>query len=92
MHSVQNMCQGTRDDAQYLTKALDGEKSGQDIFIQLVYEELGKGYSLLEALIITSINPKYDDRLFVEFKRKLQVQYKLCTSNCYELQKKKKTI
>ena len=32
---------------------------------------LDTGKSLSEALILTSINPKYDDRLFIE----LQVQY-----------------
>ena len=34
------------------------------------------GYSLSEAFIFSSINPKYDNRLFVE----LQVQYKKTTS------------
>ena len=34
------------------------------------------GYSLSEALILASINPKYDNRLFVE----LRVQYKKTTS------------
>ena len=46
------------------------------------------GKSLSEALILASINAKYEDRLFVEFsRRKLQVQYSLCTSNYYECQR-----
>ena len=46
------------------------------------------GYSLSEVLIFTSINPKYDNRLFID----LQVQYKKTTSsvilhtlNCYNV-------
>jgi hypothetical protein len=45
------------------------------------FEKLFTGYSLSEALILASINPKYDRRLIVE----LQVQYMLCTSNCFFL-------
>ena len=37
------------------------------------------GYSLSEALNLTSMNQKYVDRLLVE----LQVQYMFCTSNCF---------
>ena len=41
-------------------------------------EEMHTGYSLSEALILASINPKYDNRLFIE----LQVQYmKIPSSN-----------
>ena len=39
------------------------------------------GYFFSEALIFASINPKYDNRLFI----KLQVQYKK-TTNCSECQ------
>ena len=51
------------------------------------------GKSLSEALILESINPKYDDRLFID----LQLQYKKNTSsehvvykNCFECQNKNK--
>ena len=37
------------------------------------------GYSLSESLILASINPKYDEKLFVE----LQFQYKKTTSSAY---------
>ena len=39
------------------------------------------GYSLSEALIHVSINPKYDNRLFVE----LPVQYKKTTSSVHQI-------
>ena len=39
------------------------------------------GYYLSETLILSSINPKYDDRLFVE----LHVQYKKTTSSKYAM-------
>ena len=35
-------------------------------------DNFNTGYSLSESLIFASINPKYDNRLFIE----LQVQYK----------------
>jgi hypothetical protein len=51
------------------------------------------GKSLLEALILAPINPKYDKRLFIE----LQIQYMKTTSsehvvyiNCFECQNKNK--
>ena len=37
------------------------------------------GKSFSEALILASVNPHYDKRLFIEFPRKIQVQNKLCT-------------
>ena len=37
------------------------------------------GYSLSEALILASINPNYDNGVFIE----LRVQYVLCSSNCF---------
>ena len=50
------------------------------------------GKSLLEALILASTNPKYDERLFID----LPVQYMKTTSskhvvhmNCFECQNKK---
>ena len=49
-----------------------GEFFGRDDFNQLF-----TGYSLSEALIHVSFNPKYDNRLFVES----QVQYKKTTSS-----------
>ena len=42
---------------------------------------LGTGSFLSEALILASVNPKYDDRLFVE----LQVQYKKTISSVYDV-------
>ena len=51
------------------------------------------GKSVAEALILESVNPQYDDRLFIE----LQGQYKKNTSsehvvykNCFECQNKNK--
>ena len=51
------------------------------------------GKSFSEALILASVNPQYDNRLFIE----LQVQYKKNTSsehvgykNCFECQNKNK--
>ena len=41
------------------------------------WNSLCTGKSLSEALILESVNPKYDDRLFIE----LQVQYKKNTSS-----------
>ena len=40
-------------------------------------EKMGTGKSLSEALIFASINPQYDDRLFIE----LRVQYMKITSS-----------
>jgi divalent metal cation (Fe/Co/Zn/Cd) transporter len=40
---------------------------------------LPKDYSLLEALILASINPKYDNRLFIE----LRAHYTKTTSSIY---------
>ena len=54
--------------------------AGHEGFV-IQYNHDCTGYSLSEALILASINPKYDDRLFVE----LPVQYLLrCISNCSE--------
>ena len=59
------------------------------------YLELHTGKSFSEALILASVNPQYDIRLFIE----LQVQSKKNTSsehvvykNCFECQKKQETI
>ena len=45
------------------------------------------GYSFSEALILASLNPKYDNRLCFELQGsvhiKLHLQYMLCTSNCF---------
>jgi hypothetical protein len=51
-----------------------------------------KNYHLSEEIILVSIKPKYDARLFIELqvqRRKLQVHCMLCTSNCSECQNKK---
>ena len=40
-------------------------------YFRLIVEILGTGKYLSEALILASINPQHDDRLFIE----LQVQY-----------------
>ena len=56
-------------------------------------EKMGTGKSLSEALIFASINPQYDDRLFIE----LRVQYmkipsskQVVYTNCSECQNKNK--
>ena len=53
------------------------------------------GKSISEALILESVNPQYDDKLFIE----LQDQYKKNTSsqhvvykNCFECQNKKQFL
>ena len=43
--------------------------------MELVIDSTGK--SLSEAFILASINPRYDEKLFIE----LQVQYKKTTSS-----------
>ena len=40
-------------------------------------EDTGKSFS--EALILASVNPQYDKKLFIEFPRKRQLQNMLCT-------------
>ena len=37
------------------------------------------GKSFSEVLILASVNPQYDKRLFIEFLRKRQIQNMLCT-------------
>ena len=44
-------------------------------------DNFNTGYSLSESLIFASINPKYDNRLFI----KLQVQYKQTATSVYVL-------
>ena len=55
----------------------------------------GKSVSEVEALILESVNPQYDDRLFIDLQLLTQkntnsehVVYK----NCFECQNKNKTI
>ena len=55
----------------------------------------GTGKFLSEALILASINPQYDDRLFIELRvhykkttNSVHVVYDVCTSNCSECQNK----
>ena len=38
------------------------------------------GKSFSEALIFEPVNPQYDERLFIEFPQKIQVQNMLCTN------------
>ena len=47
-------------------------KNATLVFTSKLNHPLDTGKCLLEALILTSINPKYDNRLFIE----LQIQYK----------------
>ena len=42
-------------------------------------EEMHTGYSLSEALILASINPKYDKKLFIELQVQFQALNMLCT-------------
>jgi hypothetical protein len=77
-----------------LTLTLTESKNHCDNLTVLIgkYESNYSGYSLSEALFLASIDPKYDNRLFIELRaqyEKLQVQYMLCTSNCSECQNKK---
>ena len=44
---------------------------------------LGIGKSFSEALILASVNPQYDKRLFIEFPRKRQVQNILCAKTVF---------
>ena len=53
------------------------------------------GKSFSEALILPSVNPEYDTRLFIEFPLEIQVQNKLCTKKffvclfvCFDIQNK----
>ena len=59
------------------------------------FNGLCTGKSFSEALILASVNPQYDNRLFIE----LQLQYEKNTSSehvvykyCFKCQNKKKTI
>ena len=64
-----------------LTLTLTESKNHCDNLTVLIgkYESNHTGYSLSEALILASINPKYDNRLFIE----LRVHYKKTTSSVH---------
>ena len=61
-----------------LTLTLTESKNHCDNLTVLIgkYESNHTGYSLPEALILASINPKYDNTLFID----LRVQYEKTTS------------
>ena len=46
------------------------------------------GKSMSEVLILESVNPQYDERLFIEFQKKLKVDNMLCTKivMCFDIQ------
>ena len=46
------------------------------------------GKSFSEALILAPVNPQYDDRLFIEFQKKIKV-HNIVYKYCFECQNKK---
>ena len=64
-----------------LTLTLTESKNHCDNLTVLIgkYESNHTGYSLSEAFILASINPKYDSRLFIE----LQAQYEKTSSSVH---------
>ena len=49
----------------------------------LMLFEMAAGKSFSEALILASVNPQYEKRLFIEFPEKIQVHNMLCTKNVF---------
>ena len=60
------------------------------VCFKLIYGQFGQstGKSVSEALILESINPKYDERLLLNYK-KIQVQNMLCTNIVLNFKTKK---
>ena len=50
------------------------------------------GKSVSEALILESVNQQYDERLFIEFHEKIQVQNMLCTNIVLNVKTKKQFL
>ena len=53
---------------------------------------MNTGKSLSEALILASIDPLYDNRLFIELQEKIQTHHMLCTQIVLNVKTKKQFV
>ena len=56
---------------------------GWALFFFMTAAKIPTGKSFSEALILASVNPQYEKRLFIEFPEKIQVHNMLCTKNVF---------
>ena len=54
-------------------------------FICIIWILINKGQSVSEALILESVNPQYDDRLFIDLQLLTQKKNMLCTKNAKKM-------
>ena len=66
---------------------LSGKKSTQKLIIYIL-SYFFKGKSFSEALILESVNPQYDKRLFIEVPENKSLE-DVVYKNCFECQNKK---